>query len=242
MVWLGAGHKHARKSWKKIGIVFLGLLAAAVMIAAVFLLSRAAAAEETTAVSRVNVTVPVSCSMTGSGMTSHNASILNGQYEANIGTTVLKVFCNDNDGFAIYANGYTDDVDGKNVLMDSGLAATYDISTGIATSGNNSNWAMKLTKTGDSGDISTGNAFMIDSAPNMPGGVAASFASYHTVPADFTKVAHKNAGTDMNTTTGGATLETTYAAYISQTQAAGTYVGKVKYVLVHPADAAPNRE
>ena len=175
--------------------------------------------------------------MTGTGNTSHNAEIHNGQYTPNIGITTLKVFCNDNEGFAIYANGYTNQEDGNNLLINSALSTNNTIATGTATSGDTSNWAMMLTKKTDSGDTTGENALTIDSAPNTEGGDPASFASYHTVPTAFTKVAHKNAGTDMAAATGGATLETTYAAYINQTQSAGTYSGKVKYVLVHPSDA-----
>ena len=41
----------------------------------------------------------------------------------------------------------------------------------------------------------------------------------------------------MTNTTGGVKLTTTYAAYISKTQAADTYSGQVIYTLVHPATA-----
>ena len=60
-------------------------------------------------VDQVNVTVSISCTMSGSGMNSHNADIVNGTYEDDIGTTTLKAFCNDNEGFAIYAIGFTED-------------------------------------------------------------------------------------------------------------------------------------
>ncbi|MBR2796067.1 hypothetical protein IKE13_03395, partial [Candidatus Saccharibacteria bacterium] len=99
-------------------------------------------------------------------------------------------------------------------------------------------WAMKLTKTSDSGDTTGSNAFTIDSAPNEGETTSSSFSDYHTVPNEYVKVAHKTAATSMDTTTGGATLQTTYRAYISPTQPAGTYNGKVIYTLVHPSDAA----
>ena len=41
-------------------------------------------------VDQVTINVPVSCSMTGTGMNSHTAEIINGTYTANIGTTTLK--------------------------------------------------------------------------------------------------------------------------------------------------------
>ena len=42
----------------------------------------------------------------------------------------------------------------------------------------------------------------------------------------------------MTESTGGVKLTTTYAAYISKTQAADTYSGQVIYTLVHPASAS----
>ena len=57
----------------------------------------------------INILVPVSCSLTGTGMFSHNADMDNGTYQSEIGTTTLKVFCNDSNGFSIYAAGYTGD-------------------------------------------------------------------------------------------------------------------------------------
>ena len=192
-------------------------------------------------VDQVSVAVPVSCTMSGTGMTSHTAEILNGQYSANIGTTTLHVLCNDSSGFAIYAAGYTgDEIGGTNSNKLVGANTAGTIVTGLATSAGNpdvSNWAMKLAITQDSGDITGTNAYTIDSAPNTSGGSDASFAQYHVVPNEYTKVAHKQSGTDMTANTGGVKLTTTYAAYISQTQPADTYTGKVIYTLVHPYTA-----
>ena len=72
-------------------------------------------------VDQINITVPVSCTMSGTGQNTHNAEINNGQYNSNIGTTTLKAFCNDNEGFSIYAVGYTNNEIGKNVLTSSTL-------------------------------------------------------------------------------------------------------------------------
>ena len=201
-------------------------------------------------VDQVNITVPVSCTMTGTGMDSHNAEIANGTYTPDIGTTTLHAFCNDNEGFAIYAAGYTENEIGgtnSNKLVGTTASGNSVIESGIATSAGNpdiSNWAMKLTMTQDSGDTSTDNAFIIDSAPNVDlpseaefGDTQAPFSSYHVVPNEYVKVAHKNSMTDMIATTGGVKLTTTYATYISKTQPADTYSGQVKYTLVHPSTA-----
>ena len=100
-------------------------------------------------VDQINITVPVSCTMSGTGQNTHNAEINNGQYDSNIGTTTLKAFCNDNEGFSIYAVGYTNNEIGKNVLTSSTLGQAHDIVTGTALSGNTSNWAMKLATVSD---------------------------------------------------------------------------------------------
>ena len=186
-------------------------------------------------VDKVKITVPISCTMSGTGMDSHTATVRNNEYTQNIGTTTLHAFCNDANGFAIYAAGYTgDEIGGENSTKLIGAPATIgNINTGTATSGSTSNWAMKLAVTQDSGDTTGTNAVTIDSDTE------GSFANYHTVPNEYKKVAHKNTATDMTASTGGVKLTTTYAAYISKTQPADTYTGQVIYTLVHPASEVP---
>ena len=202
-------------------------------------------ADSTDIIDEIGIEVPISCTMSGSGISSHNADIPNGTYTADIGTTTMHAFCNDNSGFAIYAAGYTGNEIGatnSNKLIGTNASSNATIVTGTATSAGNpdiSNWAMKLTVTQDSGDTTGTNAFTIDSAPNTSGGSNVSFTQYHTVPNEYTKVAHKNAGTDMTSITGGVKLTTTYAVYISKTQPADTYSGQVIYTLVHPSNEIP---
>ena len=208
--------------------------------------------DNTSVVDEINITVPISCTISGTGMNTHNANINNGLYEDDIGSTTLHAFCNDNEGFAIYAAGYTgNEVGGENSNKLVGTTASNNatIESGIATTAGSpdiSNWAMKLAISQDSGDTTGTNAFTIDSAPNVAlpsqaesGATQAPFSSYHVVPNEYTKVAHKNSGTDMTDTTGGVKLTTTYAAYISKTQPADMYSGQVVYTLVHPSSAAP---
>lgn len=207
-----------------------GMIFATVLIGA-FLVSSKVNADDTDVVDQINITVPTSCTMSGTGMNSHNAEINNNTYTPNIGTTTLHAFCNDTNGFAIYAAGYTgDEIGGENstklVGTPSGIG---NIVTGTAENGSTSNWAMKLAISQDSGDTTGTNAVAIDNG----------FNNYHAVPAEYTKVAHKNTSTDMTESTGGVKLTTTYAAFISQTQPAGTYAGQVIYTLVHPVDALP---
>ena len=194
------------------------------LITGVFLSSVNVSADENTT-DNVSVNVPVSCTMNGTGMTSHTASIPNGTYQSDIGTTTLQSFCNDSQGFAIYAIGYTNEEYGNTNLI--GATQNQTIVTGTATTTGNpdvSNWAVKLaTSSGATYPLTLDN----------------SFGSYHNVPTEYTKVAHRDSGTDLGSSATGSTLTTTYAAYISKTQAADTYNGKVKYTLVHPASEVP---
>ena len=229
----------------------LGMMLGFTTVLGMVLASSRVSAEDTSVVDEINITVPIACTMSGTGMQSHNAEIANGTYTPDIGSTTLHAFCNDNEGFAIYAAGYTgNEVGGtnSNKLVGTTASGNATIESGIATTAGNSdvsNWAMKLTMTQDSGNTTTDNAFTIDSAPNVAlpsqaesGATQAPFSNYHVVPNEYVKVAHKNSGTDMTETTGGVKLTTTYAAYISKTQPADTYSGQVIYTLVHPADAA----
>ena len=229
----------------------LSMLLGFTTVLGMVLASSRVSAEDASVVDEINITVPIACTMSGTGMQSHNAEIANGTYTPDIGSTTLHAFCNDNEGFAIYAAGYTgNEVGGtnSNKLVGTTASGNATIESGIATTAGNpdmSNWAMKLTMTQDSGDTTTDNAFTIDSAPNValpseadPSATSAPFSQYHVIPNEYVKVAHKNSGTDMTETTGGVKLTTTYAAYISKTQPADTYSGQVIYVLVHPADVA----
>ena len=211
-------------------------LATGTMVLAGMLLTINTFADGTDVVDRINITVSISCTLEGTGMNSHNAEILNGQYNSSIGETTLKAFCNDNEGFAIYAIGYTDNEDGKNVLTNTTLGSTYDIGTGTATSDNDSKWAMKLSTTTSPAPtypiIISGST---DDTDKVQGDL--DYSSFQEVPDDYVKVAYRKASTDVGANAEGSTLKTTYQAYISKTQPAGTYTGQVKYTMVHPYDA-----
>ena len=205
-------------------IICAGSMVAVTLVAGAFLSSFNVSADDNT-VDNVSISVPVSCSIEGTGMNSHNANIVNGTYQADIGTTTLKAFCNDREGFAIYANGYTGDTLGNNKLI--GSSTSGEIVTGTATSTPNpdiSNWAMKLETS---------------SSATYPLTLDNGFGSYSNVPSTYIKVAHRDSGTDLGTSAEGATLTSTYAAYISKTQPADSYIGQVIYTLVHPASEEP---
>ena len=221
----------------KYPLIPLGLLSMTALSGAL-LMSSSVNADNDSVVDEINITVPVSCTLSGTGMTSHTASIPNGTYNSSIGETTMKAFCNDNNGFAIYAIGYTDNEDGKNVLTDSTLGSTHDIVTGTATSGNTSNWAMKLsTATSPTPTYPIIIAGSTDDTKKEQGDP--DFTTFQEVPDDYTLVAKRTSGTDIGQSAEGATLKSTYQAYISQTQPAGTYTGQVKYTLVHPHTAEP---
>ena len=177
-----------------------------------------------TATDEVSLAIPVSCSMSSTinPGNEHADTIMPGTYTSNIGTTDIKVICNDFSGFSIYAIGYTNDTEGNNTML--GTNTNQTIITGTNTSGNTSNWAMKLAKS--SINYNLGNLSILDS-----------YDAYHAVPDTLTKVAEYKATTGSSTTdqTLGSNIQTTYVAFISGAQAPDTYVGKVKYILIHPA-------
>ena len=179
------------------------------------------ASATTDVVDRAMIGVPPSCTMRGSGMNSHNAEISNGTVNSAIGETNVNIFCNDDAGYAIYAIGYTDDTDGKTVLTSSSLGSGSDIATSTLTSGGNSQWAMKLST-------------QTSPTPAYPVTIQNSFDSFHAVPSEYTLVAKRTTGTDVGTNATGSNFKTTYQVYVSSSQLAGTYVGQVKYTLVHP--------
>ena len=177
-------------------------------------------AEGSEVIDHVYIQIPVACTLSGTGTNSHNATINNGQYNSAVGETTLKAVCNDYNGFAIYATGYTDDTNGKNVLTASTLGSTFDIATGTGTTGD-SQWAMKLST-------------ITSPEPTYPIVIQNSFNNFHTVPDNYTLVAKRESATDSGDNPEGSTLKTTYQAYISPTQPSDTYTGQVKYILVHP--------
>jgi len=177
-------------------------------------------ADDTSVVTTTTISVPASCTLSSSVDSAHSAKIANGTYQENIGKTTIKTFCNDANGYALYAVGYTGDtMTGDNHTKLMGSSTGTNISTGTYTAGTTTDsvWSMKLTSV-------TGTY-----APT----IASPYTNYSVIPSSFTKVASYNQGTDAINGT-GSSIETTYAAYISNTQPADTYTGKVKYVLVHP--------
>ena len=173
--------------------------------------------------SQASVTVSAACyysDITIDG--NYSVSITPGDYNDNIGNHNFQIFCNDNNGFSVYAIGYSNDEYG-NTNMISSNSSNSNIATGLATSGANSNWAMKISSVAGS------------YAPTISNGTNGTedFTTFHSVPNIFTKIASFSSATN---TTVGSQLQSTYRIYVSPTQPADTYTGKVKYTLVHPGN------
>ncbi|MDO4747128.1 MAG: hypothetical protein Q4A70_02195 [Candidatus Saccharibacteria bacterium] len=180
-------------------------------------------------VDQINITVPESCTVEPVVSHEHTKTVQNNQYYSGIGTTTFKTYCNDNNGYAIYAVGYSNDEVG-NTLMKHNSSSSYDFNTGTATSGDTSNWAMQLS------------AISGTYAPTIHSDTNGAFSSYHVVPSEYTKVVSFASNTDLPATgvnADGSGFTSTYAAWISATQPAGTYIGKVRYQLVHPMTEMP---
>lgn len=196
---------------------FIGL-AIYFVTAGIFLFNNTYA--ETNATDNISVSIPVSCSMTRTIDSEHTATVSGGTYQQDIGKSTFQVFCNDAEGFSIYAVGYSGDTYGNTTMIPTTVDTSNSIVTGTATSGSTSNWAMKLAAV--SGTY----------APTLETG----FNTYHSVPNEYTKVASFAATTDG---TIGSSFESTYAVYATATQPGDTYTGKVKYTVVHPSNDSP---
>ncbi|MBR0467895.1 hypothetical protein IJJ53_03265 [Candidatus Saccharibacteria bacterium] len=168
----------------------------------------------------LTLTLSSSCTMSSTVDIEHNGSLTSGTYIQNIGQTTIKTLCNDGNGYAVYANGYSNNEEGNNKLINTEYPQ-YSIDTGLAMSGLTSTWAMKL------------NNIENDPSPTPPTIESDYNNTYGLVPSYWTKVASRQSGTtDMAQ---GSSFTTTYAVYASSSQYAGTYQGQVKYLLTHPA-------
>ena len=207
-----------------------------VLTTGIILSSNITSAESSSA--NAAVTVPEACTMTSTNNTPHTATLSpntysgasGSDYENGIGKTTLSVVCNDYNGFSIYAIGFTgNSYDSANHTKLVGSNTGNTISTAVYTNNTTpSNWSMKVTKVTDSS--------VSYNPTNMS--IQNSFDSWHIIPDTYTKVAQYKASTGSSTTdtTLGAKVETTYAAFIAENQSADTYIGQVKYTMVHPYD------
>ena len=173
-----------------------------------------------------SVIVAPSCSMTTTTVTPHTATILNGNRTINIGKTTLEAFCNDTGGFAIYAAGYTGNIYSDNRLVSPNSTSTPDvINSGNTATGNTSSWGVKAS-------VTQGTTYPAVIASDF---VSAENDGYVEIPDELALLASRNSVTSKSA---GSGLDITYGAYVSPSQAAGTYTGQVIYVMVHPANAS----
>ena len=213
----------------------LGAVVGTVMITGTALTATNASADIT---DNLTINLEESCTMSSTGGNSHNATMLGGQYIEGIGTTTVNVQCTDQDGFAVYAVGYTGLEYGNNRLRgpkNTEQSGYHEIESRVFGGYGNtdSGWSMHLsavdgaykptiTDEGGSGSTESGEA------------------RYAVVPNQWTKVAYYNGATDwtdVGSPAEGSTFTTTYAVYANPSQHPGTYQGKVRYTLVHPENA-----
>ena len=183
----------------------------------------------------LTLTLSTSCTLSSSLEEAHTASLNGGQYEEGIGITKVNTYCNDNNGYSIYAIGSSNNIDGNTDLI-SNINDNYNIHTGIydsssITASSPSTWSMKLTAGVGSGINTT------------PPTINDNYSNYNIVPSIYTLVASRASKTDMtiDTSVTGSYFTTTYDIYASSLQPAGTYTGKVKYLMVHPQSNNPYR-
>ena len=191
----------------------------------------------------LNFAIPVSCTLVSNVEEAHNTTLLNGTYKDNIGKTIMTTYCNDSNGYTVYVASPAFNTNNKSILVSS-INSDYDIVTGTATSGADSAWAMKLSKSNintnidSNGNTVTTNNIVTNVGNDSPTIDPAYEDKYVAVPASWTPVASKASGTVSSQT--GASFTTTYAAYTSTTQPAGTYTGLVRYLLLHDNQAIPD--
>ncbi len=209
----------------RVNRIFIVIMLAFAILSA-FVLSKtptmtSASAESTNVIASVTIANTCTMSSTIESNKAHIATVQSGSYTADIGETLINVSCNDSNGYAVYAVGFTGETDGATTLLgtNTGLA----IPTGTSTSTTNSNWAMRLTPISGT------------DAPTILSDSDGSFLNYHVVPNAATKVAVL-----ANNTESSSSFKTTYAVAISASQPADSYIGKVKYILVHPSTNIPN--
>ena len=148
---------------KDANIITVLSLVSVTILSGIVLASSKVSADDS-AVDTTTITVPVSCTMNGNIATGqeHTAILQPGtysgasgsDYENGIGKTTLTTFCNDDNGFSIYAIGFTgDSYDGENHTKLVGTSASNNttIPTKVYESTDTtSNWSMKVTKVDDS--------------------------------------------------------------------------------------------
>ena len=162
-------------------------------------------------VDTLTVTVDSTCHLTHSGGGTYTKTINPGSTDTVTANTITAT-CNDAGGYAIYAIGYSgDSFEGNNTDL---------------ISSDNANWNIKT-------DGSYADSFWkVRFAASGQATVTSPYTTYQQIPATYAKVASYN----QYTTSGS--IVPTYQISLGSGQPAGTYEGKVQYVLVNPSGAA----
>ena len=184
----------------------------------------------------LSISISSACTLSSSIDRAHTVNVNAGTHTVDIGSTRVNAYCNDNNGYSIYAIGSSNDVDGNTDLISS-INDNYNIKTGIYDEGSSSSltpssWGMKLAPGIGTGlNPETGASIAI-----TPPTIVNNYDNYNVVPSNYILVASRASGTNMTIDTDitGSYFTTTYDVYASSVQPAGTYNGKVKYMLIHP--------
>ncbi|MBQ6375890.1 hypothetical protein IJJ37_03110 [Candidatus Saccharibacteria bacterium] len=167
------------------------------------------------------------CSITasdnGEGNIDNPFEAIGGTYESSVKQSTLNLLCNDNNGYSLYAVGYSNNTEGNTDLI--GATTGNTIPTGIVTDASISNWSFKLTPVEGT------------YTPTILSDTNGSFSSNHVIPSTTTKLATYTDAINVSTP---STITVDYAVGLSTYQEPDTYTGKIKYTLVHPNFANVN--
>ncbi|MBR0467628.1 hypothetical protein IJJ53_01835 [Candidatus Saccharibacteria bacterium] len=194
-------------------------------------------ADNNTSSDSLSISISSACTLSSSIDRAHTVNVNAGTHTVDIGSTRVNAYCNDNNGYSIYAIGSSNNIDGNTDLISSNNDG-YNIKTGIYDEGSSSSltpssWGMKLAPGIGTGlNPDTGASIAI-----TPPTIVNNYDNYNVVPNNYTLVASRASGTNMTIDTDitGSYFATTYDVYASSVQPAGTYNGKVKYLMVHPS-------
>ena len=207
------------------------------IISALILSIPHSSADNNTSSDSLSISISSACTLSSSIDRAHTVNVNTGTHTVDIGSTRVNAYCNDNNGYSIYAIGSSNNTDGNTDLISSNNDG-YNIKTGIydeesSSSLTPSSWGMKLAPgTGTGLNPETGA-----SIATTPPTIVNNYDNYNVVPSSYTLVASRASGTNMTIDTDitGSYFTTTYDVYASSVQPAGTYNGKVKYLMVHPS-------
>lgn len=185
--------------------------------------------------------IPSACTLTGTAYNLNNLELSNGQtwYSANsqISENVanpgykdptiynMTATCNDAKGVWVNAIGYSPATaggaasDGNTAL----IGGSGSIATGTTINGSTSTWAFRVALSGNP----------LPSA-NFNAAVQSPYNDYAEVPSSSTPIVKVTPHGTSSVASVSVGFYTDYRIYVSGTQPAGTYVGGVKYTVVHP--------